>query len=140
MPRTPIDIVLPDLTGKRAVLTGGSDGIGLRIATRLALAGAEVVMPVRNARKGAAAIAGIRRTAPAAKISLRQLDLSSLESVNALADALRGVGDPIHLLINNAGVMTPPDRQTTIDGYELQFGTNHLGHFALVANLLTLLC
>ncbi|MET0954346.1 MAG: SDR family oxidoreductase, partial [Cryobacterium sp.] len=117
----------------------GSDGIGLRIATRLALAGAEVVMPVRNARKGAAAIAGIRRTAPAAKISLRQLDLSSLESVTALADALRGEGDPIHLLINNAGVMTPPTRQTTVDGFESQFGTNHLGHFALVAGVLPLL-
>jgi len=139
MPRTPIDITLPDLTGRRAVLTGGSDGIGLRIATRLALAGAEVVLPVRNPGKGEAAVAGIRRTAPAAKISLRALDLSSLESVAALADTLRGEGDPIHLLINNAGVMTPPTRQTTVDGFESQFGVNHLGHFALVAGLLPLL-
>jgi NAD(P)-dependent dehydrogenase (short-subunit alcohol dehydrogenase family) len=139
MPRTPIDITLPDLAGRRAVLTGGSDGIGLRIATRLALAGAEVLLPVRNPRKGETAIAVIRRTAPSAKISLRQLDLSSLESVNALADTLRGEGDPIHLLINNAGVMTPPTRQTTVDGFESQFGTNHLGHFALVAGVLSLL-
>jgi NAD(P)-dependent dehydrogenase (short-subunit alcohol dehydrogenase family) len=138
MPRTPIDITLPDLSGRRAVLTGGSDGIG-RIATRLALAGAELLLPVRNPRKGEAAIAGIRRTAPSAKISLRQLDLSSLESVNALADTLRGEGDPIHLLINNAGVMTPPTRQTTVDGFESQFGVNHLGHFALVAGVLPLL-
>ncbi|PXA72014.1 SDR family oxidoreductase [Cryobacterium arcticum] len=136
MPRTPIDIVLPDLTGKRAVLTGGSDGIGLRIATRLAQAGAEVVLPVRNSRKGEAAIAAIRQEAPSASVTLRKLDLSSLESVATLADTLRTEGDPIHLLINNAGVMTPPTRQTTVDGYESQFGTNHLGHFALVAGLL----
>jgi NAD(P)-dependent dehydrogenase (short-subunit alcohol dehydrogenase family) len=139
MPRTPIDITLPDLTGRRAVLTGGSDGIGLRIATRLALAGAELLLPVRNPRKGEAAIAGIRRTAPSARISLRQLDLSSLESVNAVADTLRGEGDPIHLMVNNAGVMTPPTRQTTVDGFESQFGVNHLGHFALVAGVLPLL-
>jgi NAD(P)-dependent dehydrogenase (short-subunit alcohol dehydrogenase family) len=139
MPRTPIDITLPDLTGRRAVLTGGSDGIGLRIATRLAVAGAEVVLPVRNPRKGEAAIAGIRRSAPSARISLRQLDLSSLASVRALADTLRGEGDPIHLMVNNAGVMTPPTRQTTVDGFESQFGTNHLGHFALVAGVLPLL-
>jgi len=139
MPRTPIDITMPDLTGTRAVLTGGSDGIGLRIATRLALAGAEVVLPVRNSRKGEAAIAGIRQKAPSASVTLRQLDLSSLESVAALAGTLRGEGDPIHLLINNAGVMTPPVRQSTVDGFESQFGTNHLGHFALVAGLLPLL-
>lgn len=139
MPRTPIDISIPDLTGRRAVLTGGSDGIGLHIATRLAVAGAEVVLPVRNPRKGDAAIAGIRRMAPAASVTLRRLDLSSLESVAALADTLVSEGDPIHYLINNAGVMTPPARQTTMDGFESQFGVNHLGHFALVAGLLPLL-
>jgi NAD(P)-dependent dehydrogenase (short-subunit alcohol dehydrogenase family) len=139
MPRTPIDITIPDLTGRRAVLTGGSDGIGLHIATRLALAGAEVVLPVRNPRKGEAAVAGIRRIAPAASVTLRRLDLSSLESVTALAGTLVSEGDPIHYLINNAGVMTPPARQTTVDGFESQFGVNHLGHFALVAGLLPLL-
>lgn len=139
MPRTPIDITIPDLAGRRAVLTGGSDGIGLHIATRLALAGAEVVLPVRNTRKGEAAVAGIRRMAPAASVTLRQLDLSSLESVAALADTMVHEGNPIHLLINNAGVMTPPARQTTVDGFESQFGVNHLGHFALVAGLLPLL-
>ncbi|MGW1818755.1 SDR family oxidoreductase [Streptomyces sp. NPDC002125] len=139
MPRTPLDIVVPDLTGRRAVVTGASDGIGLGIAARLAAAGAEVLLPVRNQRKGEAALTAIRRTAPRADVSLRTLDLSSLASVAALGDALREEGRPIHLLVNNAGVMTPPDRQTTTDGFELQFGTNHLGHAALVGRLLPLL-
>ena len=139
MARTPIDIIIPNLAGKRAVVTGGSDGIGLRIATRLAVAGAEIVLPVRNTVKGEAALATIRARAPKAAVSLRPLDLSSLESVAALGETLRAEGDPIHLLINNAGVMTPPERQTTVDGFESQFGTNHLGHFALVSHLLPLL-
>lgn len=138
MPRM-IDITLPPLTGRRAVVTGGSDGIGLRIATRLAQAGADVVLPVRNLGKGEAAAAGIRKTAPSAEVTLLPLDLSSLESIAAFGDSLRQDGRPIHLLINNAGVMTPPERQVTADGFELQFGTNHLGHFALVGQLLPLL-
>ncbi|MGU3432062.1 SDR family oxidoreductase [Actinomycetes bacterium M1A6_2h] len=139
MTRTQIDITVPDLTGKRAVVTGASDGIGIGIARRLAAAGAEVILPVRNQSKGAAAIASVRQKHPAAEVSLRTLDLSSLESVAALGDTLRSEGNPIHLLVNNAGVMTPPDRQETADGVELQFGTNHLGHFALVGHLLPLL-
>ncbi|WP_308799355.1 SDR family oxidoreductase [Agromyces silvae] len=139
MPRTPIEPAVPRLTGTRAVITGGSDGIGLRIAMRLAVAGAEVVLPVRNPGKGESAVARIREAAPGARVSSRRLDLSSLESVAALGDTLRGEGEPIHLLINNAGVMTPPERQVTEEGFELQFGTNHLGHFALVAQLLPLL-
>ncbi|MFJ9124194.1 SDR family oxidoreductase [Streptomyces sp. NPDC102340] len=139
MPRKPIDITVPDLSGKRAVVTGASDGIGLGLATRLAAAGAEVLLPVRNPRKGEAALARIRERVPHANVSLGALDLSSLDSVAALGETLRGQDQPIHLLINNAGVMTPPHRQTTADGFELQFGTNHLGHFALVAHLLPLL-
>ncbi|MFF7013924.1 MULTISPECIES: SDR family oxidoreductase [Streptomyces] len=139
MPRKNIDISLPDLTGKRAVLTGGSDGMGLGMAIRLAAAGADVVLPVRNPRKGEAALERVRREAPGSQVSLRTLDLSSLESVAELGAALVAEGDPVHLLINNAGVMTPPERQTTADGFELQFGTNHLGHFALVGHLLPLL-
>lgn len=139
MARIPLDITVPRLIGTRAVLTGGSDGIGLRIATRLAAAGADVVLPVRNLSKGEAAVATIRATVPAASVSLYQMDLASLESVAAFGEALRGEGNPVHLLINNAGVMTPPDRQTTTDGFELQFGTNHLGHVALVSHLLPLL-
>ena len=139
MPRRPIDITVPDLSGKRTVVTGASDGIGLGIATRLATAGAEVVMPVRNRRKGETAIAKIRQAVPDADVSLRDLDLSSLDSVAGLGETLREEGRPIHILINNAGVMTPPDRQTTADGFELQFGSNHLGHFALVGHVLPLL-
>ncbi|MEU0543561.1 SDR family oxidoreductase [Nocardia sp. NPDC005978] len=134
-----IDIDVPDLSGRRAVVTGASDGIGLGIAARLAAAGAEVLLPVRNPRKGEAALASIRERTPDARVSLRELDLSSLDSVAALGATLRAEGAPIHLLINNAGVMTPPERQTTADGFELQFGTNHLGHFALVSHLLPLL-
>ncbi|WAP54922.1 SDR family oxidoreductase [Streptomyces sp. S465] len=139
MPRKTIDITVPDLTGRRALVTGASDGIGLGLATRLAAAGAEVLLPVRNRRKGEAAVASIVQAVPGADVSLHALDLSSLASVAALGDTLREEGRPIHILINNAGVMTPPDRQTTTDGFELQFGTNHLGHFALVAHLLPLL-
>ncbi|GAA2324489.1 SDR family oxidoreductase [Streptomyces kunmingensis] len=139
MPRKPTDITVPDLCGKRAVVTGASDGIGLGLATRLAAAGAEVLLPVRNPRKGEAAVARIRQAAPHAKIALHSLDLSSLDSVAALGETLREEGLPVHILVNNAGVMTPPERQTTADGFELQFGTNHLGHFALVAHLLPLL-
>lgn len=139
MPREQHDVTIPDLSGSRAVVTGGSDGIGLGIATRLAGAGAEVILPVRNPLKGEAAVARIRQQYPHAKVSLESLDLSSLASVAALGEKLRADGAPIHLLINNAGVMTPPDRQTTVDGFELQFGTNHLGHFALTGHLLPLL-
>ncbi|ASU57883.1 SDR family oxidoreductase [Nocardiopsis dassonvillei] len=139
MPRRTIDITVPDLTGKRALVTGASDGMGLAMARRLAAAGAEVIMPVRNTRKGENAITAIRRTVPRANVSLRSLDLSSLASVAALGDTLRGEGLPIHILINNAGVMRPPNQQTTTDGHELQFATNHLGHFALVGHILPLL-
>lgn len=139
MARTPLDFTVPDLTGKRAVVTGGSDGIGLHIATRLAFAGADVVLPVRNLPKGEAAVATIRQTVPDASVSLHQMDLASLESVAAFGETLRGKGEPVHVLVNNAGVMTPPDRQSTVDGFELQLGTNHLGHVALVSHLFPLL-
>lgn len=133
------DLPLPDLDGTRAVVTGASDGMGLHLATRLAAAGADVVLPVRNPAKGERALAAIREHAPDASVSLRRLDLASLESVAALGQALRAEGAPIHLLVNNAGVMNPPERQTTADGFELQIGTNHLGHVALVAELFPLL-
>ncbi|MGW5401480.1 SDR family oxidoreductase [Streptomyces sp. NPDC003952] len=139
MSRKPIGITVPDLSGQRAVVTGASDGIGLGIATRLAAAGADVLLPVRNPAKGERAIARIKQEAPAAKVRLHSLDLSALDSVADLGETLRAEGLPIHILVNNAGVMTPPDRQTTADGFELQLGTNHLGHFALVAHLLPLL-
>jgi NAD(P)-dependent dehydrogenase (short-subunit alcohol dehydrogenase family) len=96
-------------------------------------------MPVRDTRKGEAALAAIRRRTPSATASLRELDLASLGSVAALGKTLLDEDRPIRVLVNNAGVMTPPDRRTTADGFELQFGTNHLGHFALVGHLLPLL-
>jgi NAD(P)-dependent dehydrogenase (short-subunit alcohol dehydrogenase family) len=139
MARTTIDIPVPDLSGKRAVLTGGSDGIGLVLARRLAAAGVDLVLPVRNRGKGEAATAEIRARFPRARITLHSLDLSSLGSVAAFAGALLTEGRPIDILINNAGVMTPPERRTTVDGHELQLATNHLGHFALVAQLMPLL-
>ncbi|SDX27722.1 NAD(P)-dependent dehydrogenase, short-chain alcohol dehydrogenase family [Geodermatophilus africanus] len=139
MVRTTTDMTVPDLSGKRAVLTGGSDGIGLALARRLAAAGADLVLPIRNPGKGEAAAAEIRAREPRASITLHPLDLSSLESVAAFAGALLTEGRPITMLVNNAGVMTPPQRQTTVDGHELQLGTNHLGHFALVARLMPLL-
>ncbi|MCJ1707613.1 SDR family oxidoreductase [Microbacterium sp. VKM Ac-2923] len=127
------------LRGRLAVVTGASDGIGTVIATRLASLGAEVVLPVRSPEKGRRALDALRREIPDAEASTRTLDLASLDSVHALVTELRGEGRPVHLLVNNAGVMTPPHRQTTSDGFELQWGTNHLGHAALTLGLLPLL-
>lgn len=132
-------IDVPDLTGKLAVITGGSDGVGLGLAERIAAAGAEVILPVRNATKGRAAVDRITATTPGARVSLRSLDLSSLQSVADLAGKLADEGRPIHILVNNAGVMNPPHRQLTADGFELQWGTNHLSHFALTGRLMPLL-
>jgi NAD(P)-dependent dehydrogenase (short-subunit alcohol dehydrogenase family) len=136
---TPPHFDIPDLTGRRAVVTGASDGLGTVIARRLAAAGAEVVMPVRSAEKGERAAAGIRAAVPGALVRVAALDLSRLDSVAALVADLHAEGDPIHLLVNNAGVMRPPARQETADGFELQVGTNHLGHVALTLGLLPLL-
>ncbi|WP_217183045.1 SDR family oxidoreductase [Streptomyces sp. AC495_CC817] len=138
MSRTPT-IEIPRLDGERAVVTGASDGIGLGIAARLAAAGAELVLPVRNRAKGERAVERIERAAPGARVSLRDLDLAAIDSVAALGDTLNDEAVPISILVANAGVMTPPDRRTTSDGFELQFGANHLGHFALAAHVLPLL-
>lgn len=132
-------LTLPDLGGRRVLVTGVSDGIGLEIAARFAGAGAEVVVPVRNRDKGAAAVARITAQHPDASVLLEDLDLSSLESVSTLGERMRSDGTPIDVFVGNAGVMNPPERQTTRDGFELQFGTNHLGHVALVGALLPLL-
>jgi NAD(P)-dependent dehydrogenase (short-subunit alcohol dehydrogenase family) len=133
------DVSVPDLTGKLAVVTGASDGVGLGLAVRLARAGAELVLPVRNPAKGKAAVARVLSGAPGATVSLRELDLASLGSVATLAERLNAEGRPIDILINNAGVMSPATRHTTADGLELQFGTNHIGHVALVGGILPLL-
>ena len=139
MPRTKKDITVADQSGRLAVVTGASDGLGLGLALRLAAAGADVVMPVRNRAKGEAAADRIRARVPGAKLAVRTLDLSSLRSVRTLAEELVAEGRPINILINNAGVMNPPVRQESADGFELQFATNHLGHFAFAAQVLPLL-
>ncbi|MFQ2877608.1 SDR family oxidoreductase [Mycobacterium sp. MS3] len=130
---------VPDLSGKLAVVTGSNSGLGFGLAKRLAAAGADVVMAIRNQAKGEAAIEEIRKTVPDASLTIKSLDLSSLASVAALGAQLNTDGRPIDILINNAGVMTPPERDTTADGFELQFGSNHLGHFALTGHVLPLL-
>ncbi|OIN79487.1 SDR family oxidoreductase [Mycobacterium malmoense] len=130
---------VPDLSGKLVIVTGANSGLGFGLARRLSAAGADVVMAIRNRAKGEAAIDDIRATVPDAKLTIKSLDLSSLASVAALGEQLIAEGRPIDVLINNAGVMTPPERDTTPDGFELQFGSNHLGHFALTAHVLPLL-
>ena len=126
---------VPDRSGRVAVVTGANSGIGYEAAAVLAGRGARVVVAVRDLGKGESAVHQIKRRSPNADVALQQLDLSSLASVRAAAEDLRAAYPRIDLLINNAGVMYPP-KQTTADGLELQFGTNHLGHFALTGLLL----
>ncbi|WP_344653713.1 SDR family oxidoreductase [Cryptosporangium japonicum] len=128
-----------DLAGRRALVTGASGGLGLVLASRLASRGADVILAARDSGRGEAALSRIRSDVPGAHVALRVVDLASLASVTAATDELRAEGRPINLLINNAGVMTPATRHVTADGFELQFGTNHLGHVALTARLLPLL-
>jgi len=126
---------IPDQSGRVAVVTGANSGLGLATSRELARAGARVVMACRDPGRGAAALAEVRAAVPDASAELARLDLASLDSVRALAERLRSEHPSIDLLINNAGVMATP-RRLTADGFELQFGTNHLGHFALTALLL----
>jgi NAD(P)-dependent dehydrogenase (short-subunit alcohol dehydrogenase family) len=126
---------IPDQSGRTAVVTGANTGLGYETAAALAARGAHVVLAVRNLDKGKAAADLIVRRYPGGEVSLQELDLTSLESVRQAADQLRTAHDRIDLLINNAGVMMTP-KSTTKDGFELQFGTNHLGHFALTGRLL----
>ena len=130
---------IPDQTGKIVVVTGATGGLGYETALALAAAGADVVLTGRNSAKGADALARIRAAHPAAHVSYETLDLGSLKSVGAFAESFAKAHQRIDVLVNNAGVMMPPKRETTVDGLELQFGTNHLGHFALTAKLLPLL-
>ncbi len=126
---------VPDQSGRVAIVTGGNSGIGFEAAAALAGKGAHVVLAVRDPDRGREAARRIEETHPGAGASIQQLDLTSLDSIRSAADDLRAVYPQIDLLINNAGVMYPP-KQTTIDGFELQFGTNHLGHFAFTGLLL----
>jgi NAD(P)-dependent dehydrogenase (short-subunit alcohol dehydrogenase family) len=116
-----LTLEVPDLSGRLAVVTGANSGLGFGLARELSAAGADVVMAVRSVEKGDAAAAEIAEANSAAKLTIKQVDLASLESVAALGEGLVAEGRPIDLLINNAGVMAPPQRQTTKDGFELQF-------------------
>ena len=126
---------LPRQTGARAVVTGANAGIGLETTRGLAALGARVVMACRSLDRAQAAADDVRRSLPGADVEVRPLDLADLDSVHAFADTFEGEA-PVDLLVNNAGVMALPERRETADGFEMQFGTNVLGHFALTGRLL----
>jgi NAD(P)-dependent dehydrogenase (short-subunit alcohol dehydrogenase family) len=123
---------MPSMAGRTAVVTGANSGLGFVTARYLASAGAQVVMACRNPERAASALERLRTLEPSANVEVRLLDLSDLSSVRAFADGLSG---PLHLLVNNAGLMAIPYQQTA-EGFEMQFGTNHLGHFALTGLLM----
>lgn len=129
---------IPSQQGRTAVVTG-TGGLGFHDALELARAGARVIIAGRNPQKGAAAAEGIRRNVAKADVRFEPMDLASLESIEAFAARLRASQGSLDLLINNAAVMAPPRRKLTANGFELQLGTNHLGHVALTAHLLPLL-
>jgi len=130
---------VPDQTGKLVVVTGANSGTGKEAAKRLAAAGARVVMAVRTSAKGEAARAEILAEHPDAQLEVRRVDLADLSSVREFAEKFAADEPHLDLLVNNAGVMNPPTRMTTKDGFELQFGSNYLGPFALTVQLLPLL-
>jgi NAD(P)-dependent dehydrogenase (short-subunit alcohol dehydrogenase family) len=129
---------VPDQAGRLIVVTGANSGTGKEAARRLAAAGGRVVIAVRTVTKGEQARAEILARHPGAELEVRRVDLADLESVREFADGLLAAGTPVDVLINNAGVMAPPARMTTADGFELQFGSNYLGPFALTVRLLPL--
>jgi NAD(P)-dependent dehydrogenase (short-subunit alcohol dehydrogenase family) len=129
---------IPSQRGRTAVVTGPG-GLGFETGLALARAGARVVMAGRNPAKGAEAVAQIRSQAPQSNVEFAVLDLASLASVADFAGRFAETHGELDLLVNNAGVMAPPERHATSDGFEMQFGTNYLGHFALTARLLPLL-
>lgn len=130
---------MPSQAGRIFVVTGGTSGIGFESAKALAAAGAEVIIAARNPQRGEEAVASIRQAAPGANVRFEALDLGDLASVHALGSRLALSLPRLDGLINNAGIMEPPQRDTTPDGFEMQFATNYLGHFALTADLLPLL-
>ncbi|PDQ22258.1 short chain dehydrogenase [Mesorhizobium sanjuanii] len=129
---------MPSQNGRTIVVTG-TGGLGFYDALALARAGGDVIIAGRNPRKGSDAVARIRQSVGHARVSFEPVDLADLASVAAFGQRLRESRERVDTLINNAAVMTPPQRETTTDGFELQFGTNYLGHFALTAHLLPLL-
>jgi len=130
---------IPDLAGKRALVTGAASGIGYEAARGLAVHGAEVLLVDRNEQAGIAALARIRALRADARVEFLPLDLANLKSVREFAAALLAQGRPLDLLVNNAGIQPISERRTTADNFELTFGIGHLGHFALTGLLLPLL-
>jgi NAD(P)-dependent dehydrogenase (short-subunit alcohol dehydrogenase family) len=130
---------VPDQSGRLAVVTGANSGTGKEAAKALAVAGAEVILAVRTPDKGERARAEILAEHPSARVQVRRLDLADLASVRDFADRLIAQGRPLDMLLNNAGLMQVPQRMETVDGFELQLGTNFLGPFALTVGLLPLL-
>jgi NAD(P)-dependent dehydrogenase (short-subunit alcohol dehydrogenase family) len=126
---------MPPQGGRTALVTGANSGIGLEAAIGLAQAGATVIAAARDPERGEAALRRIREAAPGAAVELQRLDLADLASVRQAAEEVAGRHDRLDVLVNNAGVMALP-RRTTADGFEMQLGTNHLGHFALTGLLL----
>jgi NAD(P)-dependent dehydrogenase (short-subunit alcohol dehydrogenase family) len=127
---------MPPQQGRLAIVTGANSGIGYQAARYLSRAGATVILACRNREKGEAARAKIVTSQPSARVEVRILDVADLDSVRRFAADFLGEDKPLDLLINNAGVMAIPERRTTPQGFEMQFGTNHLGHFALTGLLL----
>ena len=121
--------------GKTALVTGANSGIGYQTALELARHGAHVLLGARDRGRGEAALTRLRAAVPSAAVELAELDVASLESIRRFAESFAARRQPLDLLINNAGVMALPTRQLTVDGFERQFGTNHLGHFALTGLL-----
>jgi NAD(P)-dependent dehydrogenase (short-subunit alcohol dehydrogenase family) len=129
---------IPSLKGRSAVITG-TGGIGYETALAMTRAGAEVILAGRNKNKGDESKAKIKALNPTANIRFEALDLADLQSIAAFGERLKTQRDSLDILVNNAGIMTPPTRKSTKDGFELQMGTNYLGHFALTAHMLPLL-
>ncbi|MDW5325171.1 oxidoreductase [Plantactinospora sp. KLBMP9567] len=127
---------MPGQTGRTALVTGANSGVGYETSRALARVGATVIMGGRDESRLAEAATAIRAETPGARLEVRRLDLADLDSVRAAAAGVLAEGRPLDLLFNNAGVMAVPQRRTTRDGFELTFGTNHLGHFALTGHLL----
>jgi NAD(P)-dependent dehydrogenase (short-subunit alcohol dehydrogenase family) len=127
---------MPPQQGRLAIVTGANSGIGYQTARYLSRVGARVILACRSREKGEAARAKMVAESPAAKVEVRALDVADLDSVRRFAAEFLGGGEPLDLLINNAGVMAIPERRTTPQGFEMQFGTNDLGHFALTGLLL----
>ena len=127
---------IPDLSGKTAVVTGANSGLGYETALALARHGASVVMACRDEGRGTEAVERLRTEAPDASVELSLLDLADLTSVRKFAESLAGERNQLDILVNNAGVMALPERRQTADGFEMQLGTNHFGHYALTGLLL----